>query len=139
MASPRPHPTTERPLDAPLLTFDVAPLVAQLKGEEAWHTGARNAMTLHKGPGLRVVLIVMHANTTIPSHHADGPISVQVLEGGLTFRAAAQVVTLRAGQLLTLSAGIPHVVEAAEESAFLLTLGSEVLSPVDPKPEARDT
>ena len=139
MASQRPHPTTERPLDAPLLTFDMAALVAQLKREEAWHTGARNAMTLHKGPGLRIVLIVMHANTTIPSHHADGPISVQVLEGGLTFRAAAHVVTLRAGQLLTLSAGIPHVVEAQEESAFLLTLGSAVLSPVDPKPEARDT
>jgi quercetin dioxygenase-like cupin family protein len=139
MASQRPHPTTERPLDAPLLTFDVATLVAQLKGEEAWHTGARNAMTLHKGPGLRVVLIVMHAKTTIPSHRADGSISVQVLEGGLTFRAAAHVVTLRAGQLLTLSAGIPHVVEAEEESVFLLTMGTEVPSLVEPKPEARDT
>ena len=139
MASQRPHPTTERPLDAPLLTFDIAPLVAQLKGEETWHTGARNAMTLHKGPGLRVVLIAMHANTTIPSHQADGPISVQVLEGGLTFRAEAQVVTLRAGQLLTLSAGIPHVVEAEEESAFLLTMGTEVPALVERTPAAGDT
>ena len=40
-------------------------------------------------------------------------------------RAEAQAVTLRAGQFLTLSAGIPHVVEAAEESAFLLTMGAE--------------
>jgi len=132
MASQRPHPTTERPLAAPLLTFDVATLVAQLKGEEAWRTGARNAMTLHQGPGLRIVLIAMHANTTIPSHHADGPISVQLLEGSITFRAAAHVVTLHTGQLLTLSAGILHVVEAEEESAFLLTMGSAVASPAAP-------
>ena len=34
MASQRPHPITERPLDAPLLTFDIVPLVAQLKGKK---------------------------------------------------------------------------------------------------------
>ena len=139
MASQRPHPTTARPLDAPLLTFDMAPLVAQIKGEEAWRTGARNAMTLYKGPGLRIVLIAMHANTTIPSHHADGPISVQVLEGVLTFRTEAQAVTLRAGQLLTLSAGIPHVVEAAEESAFLLTMGPEAPALVERTSAAGNT
>ena len=139
MATQRSHPITERPLDAPLLTFDIVPLVAQLKGEETWHTGARNAMTLHKGPGLRIVLIAMHANTTIPSHHADGPISVQVLEGALTFRAEAQAVTLRAGQLLTLSAGIPHVVAAEEESVFLLTMGTEAPAMVERTPAVGDT
>ena len=81
----------------------------------------------------------MHANTTIPSHHADGPISVQVLEGVLTFHAEAQAVTLRAGQLLTLSAGIPHVVAAEEESAFLLTMGTEVPALVERTPAVRDT
>jgi quercetin dioxygenase-like cupin family protein len=117
----------------------MAPLVAQLKGEASWHTGARNAMTLYKGPGLRIVLIAVHANTTIPSHRADGPISVQVLEGVLTFRAEAHAVTLRAGQLLTLSAGIPHVVEAEEESAFLLTMGTESPALVERTPAAGDT
>ena len=138
MATQRPHPITERPLDAPLLTFDIASLVAQLKGEETWHTGTRNAMTLHKGLGLRIVLIAMHANTTVPSHRADGPISVQVLEGVLTFRAEAHAVTLRAGQLLTLSAGIPHLVEAEEESAFLLTMGNDVPALVERPSAAGD-
>ena len=84
-----------------------------------WQQGRRNAMTLHKGPGLQVVLIAMHANTTIPSHRADGPISVQVLEGRLTFRTEAHAVPLSPGQVLTLHAGMPHAVEAIEESAFL--------------------
>ena len=124
MAAQRPHPITERPLDAPLLTFDIAALLAQIKGEDTWRQGPRSAMTLHKGPGLQVVLIAMHANTTIPSHRADGPISVQILEGRLTFRTEAHAVPLSPGQLLTLHAGIPHAVEAVEESAFLLTMGT---------------
>jgi quercetin dioxygenase-like cupin family protein len=73
------------------------------------------------------------------SHHADGPISVQVLEGVLTFRTEAQAVTLRAGQLLTLSAGIPHVVAAEEESAFLLTMGTEAPSLVEHTPTVGNT
>ena len=124
MTSQRPHPSTERPLDAPLLTFDLAALLVQIKDEDPWQQGRRNAMTLHKGPGLQVVLIAMHANTTIPSHRADGPISVQALEGRLTFRTEAHAVPLSPGQLLTLHAGMPHAVEAIEESAFLLTMGT---------------
>jgi quercetin dioxygenase-like cupin family protein len=106
------------------LTFDLAALLAQIKGEDTWQQGPRNAMTLHKEPGLQVVLIAMHANTTIPSHRADGPISVQVLEGRLTFRTEAHVVPLSPGQVLTLHAGMSHAVEALEESAFLLTMGT---------------
>ena len=124
MASQRPHPITERPLDAPLLTFDLAALLAQIKGEDTWQQGPRNAMTLHKAPGLQVVLIAMHANTTIPSHRAAGPISVQVLEGRLTFRTEGHHVRLSPGQMLTLHPGLSHTVEAIEESAFLLTMGT---------------
>ena len=39
MASQRPHPITERALDAPLLTFDPATLLAQIKGEDTWQQG----------------------------------------------------------------------------------------------------
>jgi quercetin dioxygenase-like cupin family protein len=78
----------------------------------------------------------MHAGTTIPSHRADSPISLQVIEGVLKFSADAQTVTLGQGQLLTLHAGMPHVVEAVEESAFLLTVATEhsILQNLSPKP-----
>jgi quercetin dioxygenase-like cupin family protein len=121
-----------------VLTFDLTTLLAQIKSEEAWQKGPRNAMTLHKGPGLRVVLVAMHGNTTLPAHRAEGPISVQVLEGILTFGVETHAVTLRAGELLTLHAGIPHSVEALEESALLLTLGTEVPSFVETQPPAGD-
>ena len=125
MTAQRPHPTTERPLDAPLLTFDFPALLTQIKREDTWHKGSRNAVTLYKGEGLRVVLVAMRAGTTIPSHRADSPISLQVIEGVLKFSADAQTVTLRQGQLLILHAGMPHAVEAVEESVFLLTVATE--------------
>jgi len=125
MTAQRPHPTTERPLDAPLLTFDFPALLTQIKREDTWHKGSRNAVTLYKGEGLRVVLVAMRIGTTIPSHRADSPMSLQVIEGVLKFSADAQTVTLRHGQLLTLHSGMPHAVEAVEESVFLLTVATE--------------
>ena len=131
MTAQRPHPTTERSLDAPLLTFDLPALLTQIKGEDAWHKGTRNAITLFKGQRLRVVLIAMHAGTSIPSHQTDSPISLQVIEGVLTFSADTQTVTLRQGQLLTLHDGIPHVVDAVQESVFLLTVAAEAQHPAE--------
>jgi quercetin dioxygenase-like cupin family protein len=136
MTAHRPHPTTERPLDAPLLTFDLPALLTQIKGEDAWHKGSRNAMTLYKGQGLRVVLVAIHAGTVIPSHRADSSISLQVIEGVLTFSADAQTLTLGQGQLLTLHAGIPHGVEAVEESVFLLTVAAEAQHPAESSPQS---
>lgn len=131
MTAQRPHPTTERPLDAPLLTFDLPALLTQIKGEDTWHKGSRNAMTLCKGQGLRVVLVAMHAGTVIPSHRADSSISLQVIEGVLQCSADTQTLRLGPGQLLTLRAGMPHVVEAVEESVFLLTVATEAQHPAE--------
>lgn len=131
MASERPHPMTERPMDAPLLTFDLPAVLAQLKREETWAHAPRTGITLLKGQRLRVMLVALHAGATIPSHQADGPITVQVIEGTLRFRTEAHTLTLHAGHLLTLQGGMPHAVEAVEESAFLLTLATATPYPVE--------
>jgi quercetin dioxygenase-like cupin family protein len=127
---------TEYSLDAPLLTFDIPTLLAQLKHEDLWRTGKRNAMTLLKDRGLRVVLIVMHASTAIPSHQAESPLSVQVVEGRLQVRTDAEPVTLKKGHMLALQAGIRHEIEALEESALLLTLATSQLHPAEYKGDA---
>ena len=93
MTAQRPHSTTERPLDAPLLTFDLPALLTHIKGEDAWRKGLRNAVTLLKGHRLRVVLVAMHAGTVIPSHQADGPISLQVIEGAPAFSSGKSRAT----------------------------------------------
>jgi quercetin dioxygenase-like cupin family protein len=130
-APARPHVTAERPLDGAVLSFDLPLLLKRLKGEATWHSGSRNSVTLVKGQRLRIVLVAMHSRTAIPMHHADSPLSIQLIHGSLLVRTDTQVVRLRKGQLLTLQAQIPHALEALRESAFLLTLSTERLHPAE--------
>jgi len=116
-------PTSEqRHLDDSLLTFDISTLLTQIKSENEWQKGERNATTLLQSHGLRVVLVAMHAGTLIKQHQANSPFSFQVIEGKIKFNTPTKSVTVTKGQLLTLHPGIRHDLEAIEESAFLLTL-----------------
>jgi len=58
----------------------------------------------------------------MPEHKADGRISVHVLTGHIQLRASGRTFSLRPGGLLAIDQGVPHSVEALEESAFLLTI-----------------
>lgn len=122
MPATRPHPTTERPVDAPLLTFDTSKLLKQIKSEEAYLKGGRNAITLLKAEGMRIVLIAMHAGTVFQEHQANGPISLQVLEGQVRFRTKVVSHTLSKGQIVHCKAKLRHDVEALEDSVSLLTI-----------------
>ena len=121
----RPEPEAGRPLDAPLLVFDLPALLAQVRMEPAYRTSDRNALTVFKTDGMRIVLLALHAGAELKTHTAPGIISVQVLEGRLMFRTAEQATELAQGQLLTLHAGIPHSVTAVTEAVFLLTLATK--------------
>ena len=113
------------------MTFDIPTIVAELKREATWQTANRNAVTLLKTQGMRVVLVVMHAGTVIPTHRAEGPIAVQALEGHLRFRTDSHDEALGQGVLLTLHPGIPHALEAIDECAYLLTIAGEAAHPVE--------
>ncbi|GAB3179430.1 hypothetical protein GCM10027291_45620 [Telluribacter humicola] len=116
------HPQGDRLLDAPVVEIDLAAFRKQIKQEQAWDKGDRNAITLLKSAGMRLVLIALHKGAELKTHTAPGSISVQVLEGKIKFTAEQQVAHLGQGQMLALQAGISHSVYATEESVFLLTL-----------------
>ncbi|MFC7671372.1 cupin domain-containing protein [Hymenobacter humi] len=118
------RPAGTRPLDAPLLVLDLPQALAQIKQEPAWHSSDRNSLTLLQSDGIRLVLIALHEGAELKTHTTPGPISVQVLEGHVSFRSQEQTTELVPGQLLTLHAGLPHSVVARQESVFLLTLAS---------------
>lgn len=75
-----------------------------------------------KHPDLRIVLIAMKANTRMHEHTAASRISVHSLNGHVRLHLPGQVADLPAGHLLVLDRAVPHDVEAAEDSVFLLTL-----------------
>ena len=90
--SSRPHPGSERPLHGPLQRFDLGTVVGRLKEEEAWQRGQRNSITLRKGGGMNVVLLVMKSGDRLEEHAAPGPLSLSVREGRIRFVAGEEVV-----------------------------------------------
>ena len=83
----------------------------------------RSSETLVKYEDFRIVLVVMKADSRMSHHHADGPISVQGIQGRIRLRLPeGQGAELGPGDLLVLEPGLKHDVEALEDSAFLLTI-----------------
>lgn len=117
------HGSIDGTLSGPVLQFDLASELDQLHRDESWlHPTGRSSKTLVKYSDLRIVLIAMKANTRMHEHTAAGRISVHALNGHIRLQLPERVVDLPAGRLLALDQCVPHDVEAAEDSAFLLTL-----------------
>jgi quercetin dioxygenase-like cupin family protein len=110
-------------LAGPLLQFNLKEELRELRAEDSWQRGTgRSSKTLVKYPDFHVVLVLMKANTRLSKHHVDGRFSIHALQGKIWLRMAEELVEVSAGELIALDYGIPHEVEAIEESAFLLTI-----------------
>ena len=116
------RPQGDRMMDAPLVTIDLRSFTKQIREEKAWKDSDRNAITVFKTNGMRIVLIALHKNAEMAKHTADGMISVQVMEGQILFTTEEQSVELGQGEMLALHKNVPHSVLAREETIFLLTL-----------------
>ena len=114
----RPHPP---PMATPFLEFDLARELEQLRCEP-WPTSGQKTKTLVKYDDFRVVLIALTAPARIPVHQAEGRISIHTIRGHIRIRALERTFDLPAGSLLALDQGLPHDVDALEDSALLLTI-----------------
>jgi len=95
--------------------------IADAQSKKPW-TAGHYARTLFKKEDFRTVLIAMEPRARMKEHHADGTLSVQVLKGEIRMTMQGKSHSLPEGSLMTLSASIPHEVEAEKDSAFLLTI-----------------
>ena len=118
------RPEGGRVMDAPLVSIDIPGFIREIKNEDAWKKNDRNAITIYKTDGMRMVLIALHEDAVMAKHTANGVISVQVWEGEIIFSAANQSVVLKKGQMVALHKGEPHSVAATKESVFLLTIAA---------------
>ncbi len=108
-----------------ILQFDIAHEITQLRLEDSWQRGTgRSSKTLVKHPDFRIVLTLMKPGSRMHEHRTDARISIQAVMGRIKLHLPQRTVELSAGQLLALDSEVPHDVEAEEESAFLLTVGS---------------
>jgi quercetin dioxygenase-like cupin family protein len=109
-------------LAADLLTFDLAAELTQIKRMESWQRGDRTAKTLLKEPHLRLTLVALKAGALLDEHTTEGAVTIQGLTGLLRVTVAEETREILPNHLLTLQIGVPHKVEAIQESAFLLTV-----------------
>jgi quercetin dioxygenase-like cupin family protein len=108
-------------MSAPYIQLDLAREIDRLFLDGPWGQG-RSAKTLAKYDDLRLVLTAVKAGTRIPTHDTDGRIAIQCVRGRLQVHAEGRVLPMAPGTILTLDRGVPHDVEALEDSAFLLTI-----------------
>jgi quercetin dioxygenase-like cupin family protein len=114
----------DRPLAAPMMIFDLSPQLRELRQDESYRRSGRLGRTLAKSGRLRLTLVVLNAGVEVGTHHADSPMTIQLLEGVLSFRVNGTDHELRAGQVLFFGPGDAHDIRAVEESALLLTLSA---------------
>lgn len=108
-----------------ILLFDISHEITQLRLEDSWQRGTgRSSKTLVKHPDFRIVLTLMKPGSRMHEHRTGARISIQAVMGRIKLHLPQRTVELSAGQLLALDSEVPHNVEAEEESAFLLTVGS---------------
>jgi quercetin dioxygenase-like cupin family protein len=107
-------------MHGPLQSFDLEAEVSRLREEQEWQEGRRNAITLRKGEGLSVVLLVMRAGDLLDEHSTPGPISLSVREGRVRLTVANEVIEAGKEMVLTCNAGVSHSVEAVSDAVCLL-------------------
>jgi quercetin dioxygenase-like cupin family protein len=78
--------------------------------------------TLVKTKTLEIIRLVIPAGKDIPEHHAPGEITVQCLEGRVTFAVGSTRHDLAAGQMLYLSSAEPHSLYGLEDASVLVTI-----------------
>ena len=103
----------------PFQSFDLEAEISRLREERE---GRRNAITLRKGEGLSVVLLVMRVGDRLEEHSAPGPIPLVVREGRIRFAAADEVIEAGTETLLTCDAGVRHTVETLSDAVCLLNI-----------------
>jgi quercetin dioxygenase-like cupin family protein len=114
----------QRSLSSPMMIFDLAPRLRELRADDSYVRSGRLGRTLAKSGRLRLVLVALNAGVEIGVHHADSPMTIQLLEGSLSFRLGGEDHELRAGQVLFFGPGEAHDIRAVDESALLLTLSA---------------
>ncbi|MES2652087.1 MAG: hypothetical protein V4663_10115 [Bacteroidota bacterium] len=118
------RPDGARPLDAAIIPIDIPKYIIQLKEEDSYAKNGKNAITVFKSDRITITLIALkEAQNFHPGQNDDTAImSVQVINGLLSFESLGTVTTINEGQLLTLHQQLSFNVLAISDSICLLTL-----------------
>jgi quercetin dioxygenase-like cupin family protein len=112
--------------------FSLAHFARALRSDREYIEHGRNAITLLKSDGLRVVLEVAAAGTKIAEHVVPGPAIVQVLEGKLDLVCLDEARVAERGEMVVIPHDRPRSMTAKSDAAFLWTLAIEAVGAATP-------
>ncbi len=104
------------------LLFRLTDEIDALREDLSRSSGQRSAKTLSKTRGLRLTLVVLDESARMAPEAIVGGASLQVLDGRLLVQADGQVHELGPGQVVVLAENLHEPIQAAERSAFLVTV-----------------
>ena len=111
----------QHPVTGPTLAFSLQEQIQIVKRElEEYPT--RAGRTIVKEGTLTVTLVAVKPGGELRPHKADGPITVQVLEGEIEVQSGGNSQTLPVGTLVAFNSGIVHGVTAPRGGIFLLSV-----------------
>lgn len=82
----------------------------------------RSARTLVKEGALRLTMMALAGGGGLPPHSTDNPVSIQVLDGDVTFYALDKQYALGPGDVLIFAARVEHAAQSVHGARFLLTV-----------------
>lgn len=109
------------PVSGATLSFSLAEQM-EIVRRELNESPARSGRTIVKEGALTVTLVGVKPGGELRPHKADGPITVQVLEGEIEVQSGGMSRTLPVGTLVAFNSGIVHGVTSPRGGIFLLTV-----------------
>jgi quercetin dioxygenase-like cupin family protein len=119
------HARPDRPESGSFVLNHLPREIERLEAEPAWQDGDRNAITLTKRVGLRLVLTVLREGAVLHEHRAPTAVTLHVISGLLVLRVGDESLELGPGEVVTMQPGVTHAGEARADTAFLLTLAED--------------
>ncbi len=81
-----------------------------------------NISVLFETETTKEIRILMKKGQVMKEHKTPYPIAVELYSGAITFGVNGAMHNIKAGALLALEGGVPHNLEAVEDSIIRLTL-----------------
>lgn len=78
--------------------------------------------SLLRTPHMQLMRLVLPAGHVMPSHHVQGEMAIQCLEGEIEIDMPPSVSRLHSGDLVVLAGDQRHTVRASRDTVLLLTL-----------------
>jgi len=117
--------TLSRSLAGDQLVFGLDEQIEELRGDDSYARSGRTGRTLVKAGALRLTLTLLADGVEVGTHHAEAPMTLQVLEGGLSYRLNAEEHVLTQGEILFFGPGHAQGIRASGDTALLLTITGE--------------